>query len=89
VIAPARVGLKIEQDRAVAVITRTLTETKRALVGVPSQQVDAGRTRATFGSIIVVRRSSHPLYLSSGTKLSRVFRVGTGRRRQRTPSAAS
>jgi peptidoglycan hydrolase-like protein with peptidoglycan-binding domain/lipoprotein-anchoring transpeptidase ErfK/SrfK len=84
-IAPERVGLKIEQAAAVNLIARRLQETKRRPVRLPHQHVDPATTQANFGPIIVVRRDSHRLSLYAGTKLSRVFRIGTGSRSQRTP----
>jgi len=84
-IAPARAGLRIEQRATVALIVRRLIQNKRDLVRVPARRIGAARTRATFGPVIVVRRSSNWLSLFSGTKLSRVFRVGTGRRAAPTP----
>ncbi len=84
-IAPERAGVKIEQRAAVILITRNLTEVKPSLVRIPHKYVDAARTQANFGPIIVVRRSSHRLYLYAATKLSRIFVIGTGSRSQPTP----
>jgi L,D-transpeptidase ErfK/SrfK len=42
-------------------------------------------TRANFGAVVVVRRQTHRLYLYHGTRLVRVFPVGTGRRTNPTP----
>jgi peptidoglycan hydrolase-like protein with peptidoglycan-binding domain len=84
-IAPARAGLRIEQRATVALIVRKLIQNKRDLVRVPARRIGAARTRASFGPVIVVRPTSNWLYLFSGTRLSRVFRVGTGRRAAPTP----
>ncbi len=84
-IAPERAGVKIEQRAAVVLITRNLTEMKPSLVRIPHEYVDAARTQANFGPIIVVHRSSHRLYLYAATKLSRIFVIGTGSRSQPTP----
>jgi lipoprotein-anchoring transpeptidase ErfK/SrfK/peptidoglycan hydrolase-like protein with peptidoglycan-binding domain len=84
-LAPERAGVTVEREAAVAMILRRLTETGRGLVRLPYRRSAVLRTRASFGSIIVVRRRSHRLYLYSGTRLSRVFRVGTGRRGKATP----
>ena len=79
-IAPARAGLRIDQRATAALIVRKLIQTKRDVVRVPARRIDAARTRASFGPVIVVRRTSNRLYLFSGPKLSRGFRVGPGRR---------
>jgi hypothetical protein len=84
-IAEARPGRKIDQPAMVRLIMSRLLRGRRDLIRVPVRRVDALRTRANFGAVVVVRRSKHRLYLFSGTTLIRVFRVGTGRRRDPTP----
>jgi hypothetical protein len=85
VIAEARPGRRIVQPALVRLVVSRLLRGRRDLIRVPVRRIEAHRTRANFGAVVVVRRSRHRLYLFSGTTLTRVFRVGTGRPRDPTP----
>jgi lipoprotein-anchoring transpeptidase ErfK/SrfK len=57
----------------------------RALIHARTRRLRPAVTRANFGPIVVVRRTTHRLTLYDGTRFVRTFRVGTGKRAFPTP----
>lgn len=84
-ISRGEVGCQIRHSQTVRAIVARLKGLDRSVIQVPIERTLPAVTRANFGSIVVVRRDSHRLYLYRGTRLLRVFRIATGRRRNPTP----
>jgi lysozyme family protein len=84
-IARAHPGCRVAQAHLMRILRRRFGGFDRTAVRVPLVRERASVTRSTFGSVVVIRRRSHRLFLYSGTKFIRRLPVGTGRRSHPTP----
>jgi L,D-transpeptidase catalytic domain/Putative peptidoglycan binding domain len=85
VISRARAGCRVSRSLLTRTLVRRLGGLNRAAVRVPIVRVPPAVTRARFGPVIVVRRTTHRLFLYHGTRLGRILPVGTGRPANPTP----
>jgi len=79
-ISRARAGCRVRRSSLAGALVGRLARLGRSVIHVPIERIRPAKTRANFGSVIVVRRRSHRLYLYRGVELVRVLKVGTGRR---------
>jgi lipoprotein-anchoring transpeptidase ErfK/SrfK len=84
-IIPERVGRVLDRAAATRAIVARLRANSRAAVGLRVRTVRPAATRASFGPIVVIRRSSKRLYLYQGARLRRTFGVATGAPSYPTP----
>jgi lipoprotein-anchoring transpeptidase ErfK/SrfK len=84
-ISPSRNGLSLRQKPAVRLILTALATNRRTPIRLRQTVVTAKVTRATFGPVIVIRRSSNHLYLYRGMRFWRLFGVATGQNTYPTP----
>lgn len=84
-LSRARMGCRAERRPLARALARQLGGLDRPVIRVRTRRVRPAVTRSTFGPIVVIRRSSHRLYLYRGSRFVRSFRVGTGRRSFPTP----
>ena len=85
VISRARAGCRVSRSLLAKTLIRRMGGLNRAVVRVPIVRVPPAVTRASFGPVIVVRRTRHRLLLYHGTRLGRILPVGTGRPANPTP----
>jgi hypothetical protein len=85
VISRARAGCRVSRSTLAKTLTRRLVGLERAVVRVPIVRVRPAVTRASFGPVVVVRRTAHRLFLYDGSRLARILPVGTGRPANPTP----
>jgi lipoprotein-anchoring transpeptidase ErfK/SrfK len=84
-IRPEQPGRILERARAERELTAALASGSRGRVVLRARSLPAKVTRATFGSVIVIRRDSHRLFLYNGMRFRRQFAVATGTTRYPTP----
>ena len=84
-ISPHRPGRALDRTAAQRDVVASLRANRRRPIQLRMKAVPASVTRRSFGSIVVIRRGSNALYLYSGMRLRRAFRVATGERRYPTP----
>jgi hypothetical protein len=84
-ISRARAGCHVVRSPLRRALVRRLRELDRSLIRVPLERVPPTVTRASFGPIVVIRRTSHRLYLYRGVHRVRRLPVATGRARTPTP----
>jgi lipoprotein-anchoring transpeptidase ErfK/SrfK len=84
-IAAARAGLVLDRAAAVRAIQGALLANRRAALVLRSKKTPPAVTRADFGYVIVIRRSSNRLSLYFRTRLVHTFGVATGQHRYPTP----
>jgi lipoprotein-anchoring transpeptidase ErfK/SrfK len=86
VIREARAGIAVNRTVLARELAAELRTGSREAVSIPTRSVRATKTRATFGPVIWIDRATNTLRLYDSTKLTRVFRVATGRSQYPTPS---
>jgi lipoprotein-anchoring transpeptidase ErfK/SrfK len=84
-ITPAVDGVEVDRDALGDAIVGELHTGDRTPIAVPVTLIPAKRTRANFGSIIVIHRLSNRLYLFKGMRPWRSFPVATGQAIYPTP----
>ena len=84
-LSKERVGLRLEQRRAVRDITAALVRGLREPIALVQTRLRPKVTRRTFGPVIVIRRNSNRLLLYNGMRFRRLFGVATGQRQYPTP----
>jgi lipoprotein-anchoring transpeptidase ErfK/SrfK len=84
-ISRARAGCHVLSTSLIRALVRRLEGLERSVIRVPIERIRPAVTKANFGSVVVIRRKSHRLYLYRGVDLVRVLPVGTGRSRSPTP----
>ena len=84
-ISRARAGCRVSRSLLAKTLSRRMGGLDRAVVRVPIVRVPPAVTRATFGPVIVVRRTTHRLFLFHGSRRGRILPVGTGRPANPTP----
>jgi len=80
-----RPGRKLEQRRAVRDIVSAVYTGRRESIQLYQINKRAKLTRRNFGPVIVIRRGSNRLFLYSGMRFRRLFRVATGQNQYPTP----
>jgi lipoprotein-anchoring transpeptidase ErfK/SrfK len=85
-LSKERAGRKLDQRQAIrdvgAAVTGSLIRTPVTLT---QTTIRPQVTRANFGPVIVIRRSSNKLFLYEGTRYRRLFLVATGQHQYPTP----
>ena len=84
-LSKGRVGLRLEQRRAIRKILRVLSPSARATVRLAQRVLKPTVTRRSFGAVIVIHRGRNQLYLYRGTRFLRFFHVATGQTAYPTP----
>ena len=85
VVVSGRDGLRIDRDRAVRAIVRTLEANARGPLTVPAKVLRQKVRPGSIASVIVIRRDTKWLSLYRGESLVRRFRVATGQSSFPTP----
>jgi lipoprotein-anchoring transpeptidase ErfK/SrfK len=83
---PAHAGLAVRVTTMRAAIGQLLRDGTRAPLQLLTTPVQAKRTTANFGPVIVVTRGANTLKLYEGTQLIRTFPVATGQSIYPTPA---
>ena len=78
-------GKQLDRKSALASILRALRENRRTGIDLPYADTPQHVSRATFGPVIVIHRSSNKLFLYKGMKPWRTFAVATGQAIYPTP----
>jgi hypothetical protein len=78
-------GRTLDRSGAVSAIVTALRANQRFPLELAFRSRPASITRANFGPVVVIRRSSNQLHLYAGMRLQRTFRVATGADRYPTP----
>ncbi len=86
VISEAQDGIAVRRHLLERRLERALANGLRKRVAVPTRPVAAQRTRASFGPVIWISRSSNTLHLYDGEQAVRTFGVATGQSQYPTPS---
>jgi len=84
-ISQSRTGLSLRQKPAVRLIVSALQANRRAPIRLRQTVIAPKVTRAKFGPVIVIRRTSNHLYLYRGMEFTRLFAVATGQNTYPTP----
>jgi len=84
-ITHARLGYRIAQLATRTRIRAALAAHERGPITVPYRILRPRLTRANFGSVIVIRRTSHRLYLYKGSTFWTTFGVAVGMPQYPTP----
>jgi lipoprotein-anchoring transpeptidase ErfK/SrfK len=84
-ISKERAGRKLDQRSALRAVGAALTGGLRTGITLTQTKVRPKVTRATFGPVIVIRRTSNKLYLYNGMRFRRLFAVATGQHQYPTP----
>lgn len=84
-VTEERPGRALDRASAVRRIVARLRTTSRDPLSLPTRRIRPAVTRASVGSVIVIRRGSKRLYLYKGMRLRRVFGVATGQPAYPTP----
>jgi len=84
-LSPSRTGVSLRQKPAVRLIVAALTANRRTPIRLRQTAVAPKVTRANFGPVIVIRRSSNRLNLYRGMREWRLFAVATGQNTYPTP----
>jgi lipoprotein-anchoring transpeptidase ErfK/SrfK len=84
-LSKERAGLKLDQRAAVRAVATAVAAGVRTGVTLTQTKVRPKVTRANFGPVIVIRRSSNRLYLYQGMHYRRLFQVATGQHQYPTP----
>ena len=84
-LSPSRTGISLRQKPAVRLIVAALTANRRTPIRLRQAAVAPKVTRANFGPVIVIRRSSNRLDLYRGMSAWRLFAVATGQSQYPTP----
>ena len=78
-------GRRLRQSLVVRALFRSLKTHVRDPIALKQDVIVPQSTRASFGSVIVIRRGLNKLFLYDGMKLRRDFGVATGQSRYPTP----
>ncbi|MDQ4018626.1 MAG: L,D-transpeptidase [Actinomycetota bacterium] len=84
-ITKARPGLQMKTRGMERAIRTALVRTDRAPIPLLADSVAPSVTRASYGSVIVIRRGSRAIYLYVGTRFVRRFRIAVGMPAYPTP----
>jgi lipoprotein-anchoring transpeptidase ErfK/SrfK len=84
-LSPSRPGASLRQRQAVQLIVSALLANRRTPIRLRLVEIAPRVTRANFGPVIVIRRTSNQLYLYHGMSQWRVFAVATGQNTYPTP----
>ena len=84
-IADGQPGLQVLRGLTAKRIVRALESVRRPQIRVATRVVQPSVTSATFGPVIVIRRSSNELRYYEGTQLVQTFPVATGQAIYPTP----
>jgi lipoprotein-anchoring transpeptidase ErfK/SrfK len=84
-ITKAQPGLHVKTRGMERAIRTALVRTDRAPIQLLADPVAPSVTRASYGSVIVIRRGSRALYLYGGTRFVRRFRIAVGMPAYPTP----
>jgi lipoprotein-anchoring transpeptidase ErfK/SrfK len=84
-LSKERVGLRLDQRRAVREIIAVLSPAARGPVRLVRRAIKPKVTRRTFGAVVVIHRSLNRLYLYDGARFVRLFQVATGQSAYPTP----
>jgi hypothetical protein len=84
-LSKERVGLRLDQRRAVRDIIAVLSPSAREPVRLVQKALKPRLTRRTFGPVIVIHRGFNKLYLYNGARFVRLFQVATGQSAYPTP----
>ena len=84
-IVKERSGRRLDRPLALGALVRTLHANARRPVRLKLREIRPRVTRASFGEVIVIRRSSNRLFLYRGMRFWRVFGVATGQSAYPTP----
>jgi len=84
-ISQSRTGLSLRQKPAVRLIVSALQANRRSPLRLRQTVLVPKVTRAKFGPVIVIRRTSNHLYLYHGMRFWRLFAVATGQNTYPTP----
>jgi lipoprotein-anchoring transpeptidase ErfK/SrfK len=82
---PARPGRRVVRQPVIEAIWRALKSGRHATIVLPTAPVAPTVTAATFGPVIVIRRSSNLLTLFDGPRARQTFGVATGQSQYPTP----
>ena len=85
VIVPDRPGRALLRAATTRAIASALRQNSRLPIRLRARAIRPAVTRASFGSVIVIRRQSNRLYLYRQARLVRVFGVATGQSSYPTP----
>jgi lipoprotein-anchoring transpeptidase ErfK/SrfK len=85
-LSKERAGRKLDQRQAIRDVGTAVTGSLiRTPVTLTQTAVRPKMTRANFGPVIVIRRSSNQLFLYEGMRYRRLFAVATGQHQYPTP----
>jgi lipoprotein-anchoring transpeptidase ErfK/SrfK len=84
-LSKERAGLKLDQRQATRDVASAVAGGVRTGITLTQSKVRPKLTRATFGPVIVIRRSSNQLFLYDGMRYRRLFGVATGQHQYPTP----
>ena len=84
-LSPSRKGASLRRKPAVRLIVTALQANRRSPIRLRQTILAPKVTRATFGPVIVIRRTSNHLYLYRGMRFWRLFAVATGQNTYPTP----
>ena len=84
-ISPSRSGAALRRKQAVRLILTALATNRRTPIRLRRTEIAPRVTRANFGPVIVIRRTSNHLFLYHGMQEWRVFAVATGQNTYPTP----
>lgn len=86
VIRDAKPGAAVDRTALTRALTGALRTGNREPVAIPMHSVRASKTRANFGPVVWIDRTTNTLRLFNSTKLVRVIRVATGQPAYPTPA---
>jgi L,D-transpeptidase catalytic domain/Putative peptidoglycan binding domain len=84
-LSPSRSGAALRRKLAVRLIVAELVANRRTPIRLRSVELAPRVTRANFGPVIVIRRTSNQLFLYHGMTQWRIFAVATGQNTYPTP----
>jgi lipoprotein-anchoring transpeptidase ErfK/SrfK len=85
VITRSQRGVRLDVKAAATAVAVQLTANRRATIVLKAKPVEPAVSEKSFGSIIVIRRTSNRLYLYDGMRVERIFGVATGQSTYPTP----
>jgi lipoprotein-anchoring transpeptidase ErfK/SrfK len=84
-LSKEQAGLKLDQRQATRDVASAVVGGVRTGITLTQSLVRPKLTRANFGPVIVIRRSSNQLFLYDGMRYRRLFAVATGQHQYPTP----
>jgi L,D-transpeptidase-like protein len=84
-ITRARLGFRLRQYPMRTLIRTAFAAHERGPIATPSRVLQPRITRSNFGPVIVIRRTSHRLYLYKGSRYWTTFGVAVGMSQYPTP----